>query len=262
MLVSFGRAAMLGSLWAWIAITILIVSWLPFLALVRLFDRDPALYRTGYYFRRLGCTLTKINPAWHVAISGSELSDPRRPYVVVSNHQSLADIPVISCLPWEMKWVAKSELFRIPIVGWMMRLAGDIEVDRDDPKSRTKVLLNVRRYLQKNCSVMFFPEGTRSRGGNVLPFNQGAFLLAIKEQVPVLPIVVDGTQNALPKASWRFGRADHIRVKVLPPIETTGMSTKEADRLSTEVREMIVEQLAEWRGEKPTALEAVRPGSA
>ena len=242
---------MLRSLWAWSAITFLIIVWLPFLALVRVFDRDPALYRTGYWFRRLGCALTKVNPAWHVEVMGHAVSDPRRPYVVVSNHQSLADIPVISCLPWEMKWVAKSELFRVPFVGWMMRLAGDIEVNRDDPKSRTKVLLNVRRYLQKNCSVMFFPEGTRSRGGNVLPFNQGAFMLAIKEQVPVLPIVVDGTQNALPKSSWRFGLADHIRVKVLPPIETEGMSTSEAARLSMEVRDMIVEQLADWRNEEP-----------
>lgn len=251
---------MLRSLWAWFAVTLLIVFWLPLLAIIRLFDRDPALYRTGYWFRRLGRLMTKVNPAWRVRISGYHVEDPRRPYVVVSNHQSLADIPVISCLPWEMKWVAKTELFKIPFVGWMMRLAGDVEVNRADPKSRTRVLLGVRRYLQARCSVMFFPEGTRSRDGVVLPFNEGGFMLAIKEQVPVLPLVVDGTQDALPKNSWRFGEARDIRVKVLPPIETTGMKTSEAGRLSNEVRDLIVSQLADWRRVAPAALDA--PASA
>lgn len=247
---------MLRSLWAWTAVTLLIILWLPFLALVRLLDRDPALYRTGYWFRRLGWMMTRVNPAWRVRVFGCRVEDPRRPYVVVSNHQSLADIPVISCLPWEMKWVAKTELFRIPFVGWMMRLAGDIELNRADPKSRTRVLLGVRRYLQAKCSVMFFPEGTRSRDGAVLPFNEGAFLLAIKEQVPVLPIVVDGTQDALPKNSWRFGEARDIRVEVLAPLETTGMQTSEAGRLSREVREQIVARLAEWRKAAPEEVDA------
>lgn len=250
---------MLRSLWAWSAVTLLIFLWLPFLAMVRLFDRDPAHYRTGYVFRRLGWLMTKVNPAWRVRVSGYTVEDPRRPFVVVSNHQSLADIPVISCLPWEMKWVAKTELFRIPFVGWMMRLAGDIEVNRADPKSRTRVLLNVRRTLQAKCSVMFFPEGTRSRDGALLPFNEGAFLLAIKEQVPVLPVVVDGTQNALPKNSWRFGEADDIRVKVLHPIKTEGMATSEAGRLSKEVRAKIVAELAAWRKREPAELDAAAP---
>ncbi|SRR5690606_9194168 len=247
---------MLRSLWAWSAVTILIVCWLPMLAVIRLFDGDPSLYRTGYWFRRLGWMMTKVNPMWRVHVSGHRVVDPRRPYVVVSNHQSLADIPVISCLPWEMKWVAKTELFKIPFVGWMMWLAGDVELDRSDPKSRTRVLLGVRRYLQNRCSVMFFPEGTRSLDGSVLPFNEGAFLVAIKEKVPVLPLVVDGTQDALPKNSWRFGEARDIRVKVLPPIETSEMKSSEARRLTEEVRQSIVSQLAEWRRTAPAELDA------
>ena len=144
----------LESIWTWTAIGVLIVVWLPFLAVIRVFDRDPARYRTGRWFRRLGMAMTKVNPAWQTEIIGETIDDPRRPYVVVSNHLSSADIPIISCLPWEMKWVAKAELFKVPVVGWMMRLASDIPVDRGAKASRAKVLVYARGYLQKRCSVM------------------------------------------------------------------------------------------------------------
>jgi 1-acyl-sn-glycerol-3-phosphate acyltransferase len=238
---------MLRSIWAWLAISLLIVVWLPLLAVNRVFDSDPAHYRTGYWFRRLGWAMTRVNPAWKVVISGYRVLDPRRPYVVVSNHQSFADIPVISCLPWEMKWVGKSELFRIPIVGWMMRLAGDLELERGNARSGMKVLLGARDYLRKNCSVIFFPEGTRSRDGSVGEFNEGAFRLAIKEQVPVLPLVVEGTRDALPRDSWRFGPVSLIRVGVLPPIETAGLTNEDTGRLAQDVRDRIIRQIDAWR---------------
>ena len=94
----------LQSIVTWIAILMLMALWLPLLALLRLFDRDPARYRTGRWFRRLGKIMTRLNP-WKIEISGATIDDPRHPYIVVSNHQSSADIPIISCLPWEdAKW--------------------------------------------------------------------------------------------------------------------------------------------------------------
>jgi 1-acyl-sn-glycerol-3-phosphate acyltransferase len=252
-------AATLRSLWIWFAIVTLIVLWLPLVALVRLFDRDPALYRTGRWFRRLGIAMTRVNPAWQVRVSGEQITDPRRPYVVVSNHQSQADIPIISFLPWEMKWIAKRELFRIPFVGWMMRLAGDIPVDREN-LSRARVLVAAGEYLKKKCPVMFFPEGTRSLDGRVLPFTDGAFRLAIKAQVPVLPLVVEGSQEALPKYSWKFGPARLVQVKVLPPVETRGLKASETAKLREQIREMIVRQVAEWRGVPPEEVDAGRGG--
>ncbi len=236
------------SLWTWGAIILLIAVWLPLVAIVRLFDRDPALYRTGRWFRRVGVAMTKVNPFWHIHVSGEYPADPRYPYVVVSNHQSLGDIPIISLLPWEMKWIAKAELFKIPFVGRLMRLAGDIEVNRQDPRSRVRVMITAREYLEKHCSVMFFPEGTRSRDGRVLPFTEGAFRLAVKAQVPILPLALDGTQNALPKHSWKFGNAKAIRLKVLPPVETTGLKAADAETLQENVRTLIMQQIAEWRG--------------
>lgn len=239
--------ATLRSLWTWTAIIALIVVWLPLLAIRRLFDRDPAHYATGYWFRRLGAMMTHVNPMWRVEILGETIRDPRKPYVVVSNHQSHADIPIISRLPWEMKWVAKAELFKIPVAGWMMRLAGDIPVDRGNKRSRANVLIKAREYLQQKCSVMFFPEGTRSRDGRMLPFTDGAFRIAIKEQVPILPLVIEGTQNALPKNTWKFGKPSTIRLKVLNPIETIGLKATDTATLRDLVQTRIMEQIAEWR---------------
>ncbi len=246
----------LRSLWTWMAAAAAVGVGLPSMALVRLLERDPARYRTGRLFRWLGALVSRVNPGWHVEVTGRFPEDPRRPFVVVSNHQSLGDIPIISRLPWEMKWVVKAELFHVPVFGWLMRLAGDIPVDRTDKRSRAQVMIHARSYLQKRCSVMLFPEGTRSRDGRVLRFTSGAFRLAIKEQVPVLPLATDGTQDILPRSSWRFGEADHIRLHVFPPVETTGMSADDAEALRQHVRHLIVEKIATWRGAAPATVDA------
>ena len=245
------------SLWIWISVGLLILLWLPSLALVRITDRDPVRYRTGRWFRRLGVAMTKVSRAWRLEISGERITDPRRPYVVVSNHQSQADIPLISHLPWEMKWVAKIELFRLPVVGWMMRLAGDIRVDRKDPRSGAMMLFQAHRYLQQRCSVMFFPEGTRSPDARVGRFNNGAFHLAITAGVPVLPLAIEGSRDCLPKKSWLFGPSGTIMLKVLPPFETTGLTPADVPRLRDKVRGAIIRQVADWRGLTPDAVDVL-----
>ncbi len=243
------------SVWAWCAISFLMVVWLPWLFLVRLTDREPVRYRTGRWFRRLGVAMTKVNPLWKVEVSGERISNPRRPYVVVSNHQSLADIPIISHVPWEMKWVGKKELFTIPFVGWMMRLAGDIPLDRGDRQSGMKMLLTAERFLKGRCSVIFFPEGTRASNGKVGRFSEGAFHLAIRAQVPVLPLVVEGSGDCLPKHSFMFSGGAYIRLKVLPPVETAGMTSNDVGTLKDTVRRRILMQLAEWRNTSPEAVD-------
>lgn len=240
--------ASLRSIWIWSAVSLLIVMWLPLLAFIRLFDGDPVRYRTGRWFRRLGVAMTKVNPTWNLKISGETIRNPRNPYVVVSNHQSFADIPLISHLPWEMKWVAKQELFKVPFIGWMLRLAGDIPLDRQNRRSGARMLLTAGKYLSQHCSVMFFPEGTRSPDGRVGTFTDGAFAMAVKAQVPVLPVAVDGSRDCLPKRSWKFGPAQTIRLKVLPPIDTAGMTMGDVPALRDRVRGVIIEQIAEWRG--------------
>jgi 1-acyl-sn-glycerol-3-phosphate acyltransferase len=238
---------MIRSLFVWITTSIVIFFWLFLLTLSRLFDRDPVLYRTGFLFRKLGKTLTQINPAWKLRISGETISNPRRPYVVVCNHQSMADIPLISNLPWEMKWMAKEELFRIPVVGWMMRLSGDISVDRKNPRSGAQALIKAQRVLEQKCSVMIFPEGTRTLDGRVRQFTDGAFHLAIRAKVPILPLVIEGSRDCIPKNSWKFGKPSNIFLKVLPPVETSSMTIQDVTNLRDTVRMTIMKQVAESR---------------
>lgn len=249
----------LSSLWTWIATGLLILAWFPPMGVLWLLDRDPIRYRTGRFFRRLGASLSYINPFWDIEVMGDPPDDMRAPYVIVSNHLSHADVPIISRLPWEMKWVAKKELFEIPVAGWMMRMARDIAVDRRNRRSRAQALLATCNTLRAGCPVMFFPEGTRSRDGRIHRFSEGPFHVAIREGVPVLPLAVDGTQEALPKHTWKFKDPDTtMRLKVLPPIETAGLSKAEAPALTERVRARIVEQVAAWRDVPAVEVDALQ----
>jgi 1-acyl-sn-glycerol-3-phosphate acyltransferase len=213
---------------------------------VRLFDRNPLRLSTARWFRRLGRALAKVSP-WRIHIEGLQHIDPRQVYVVASNHQSLGDIPLLSHLPLDTKWLAKAELFRLPVVGWMMRAAGDVPVERADRRKAAQALLQCARYLRRHCSVVFFPEGTRSPDGEVLPFNDGPFQLAIREQTPVLPLVVEGSGNALPRHSFLFGGVQDIYLRVLPPVPVEGWSTKETAALREKVRGQIIDELHRLR---------------
>ncbi len=205
--------------------------------------------------------MTRVNPSWRLSISGDYPENPRNPYVVVSNHQSMADIPLLSNLPWEMKWVGKIELFRVPYVGLMMKLSDDIPVDRKDPHSGGAMLFRALHTLQNRCSVIFFPEGTRSPDGRVGRFNDGAFHLAVKAQVPVLPLVIEGSHNCLPKKSWRFGPPQTIRLILLPPVSTSGMDTGDVAALRDRVRASIVAEVARLRGAAVSDVDAMSPAS-
>ena len=235
------------SLFIWAAIVFLIVFWVPLLAVRRLFDRDPAHYNTGRLFRKLGYFISRVNPNWYIRIEGRTDLDDRHPYVFVSNHLSNADIPVISNLPWEMKWIAKKELFSLPFAGWMMRMAGDISVDRSSATKRVGVFKKCSHYLNQNVSVMFFPEGTRSRSGKLNRFAPGAFDLAIREKIPVVPIVLDGTRECLPKNTWIFKPGVEVRMKILDPVSVLDYGKGDGKELMNHVRNMIAAQLAEWR---------------
>jgi len=223
------------------------VLWVPLLGAIRLFDVDPRRLRTGRWFRNLGPVLAKVNP-WRIRVSGRENVDANQAYVIVSNHQSMADIPVISFLSIDTKWLGKAALFRLPVLGWMLRWAGDVPIDRDSRREGAKAMLQCARYLRQRCSVVFFPEGTRSRDGRVLPFNDGPFHLAVREQVPILPLVVEGSGAALPRNSWIFGAAQDIHLRILEPVSVDGWNLKQVPALRDAVRQRIVDELDRLRG--------------
>ncbi|MGH7628611.1 MAG: lysophospholipid acyltransferase family protein [Gemmatimonadales bacterium] len=229
------------SVWIWIVLAVCIVLWLPAMALARLLTRgsDPGRYTVGLMFRKIGVVVAALNPLWTFRRSGSPPPDPRRPYVVVANHESFADILLISHLPWEMKWLSKAEMFGIPFLGWLMRLAGDIPVKRGEGRSAVEALQACRRVLAGKVSVMIFPEGTRSVSGEMLPFKDGAFRLAITAGVPILPLALTGTGSALPKRGFLLGRSK-AEVRVLEPVETTGLKVADVPALRDKVRAQIV----------------------
>jgi 1-acyl-sn-glycerol-3-phosphate acyltransferase len=234
------------SIWAWLVLAVCIVVWLPIMAVLRLvtapFDRGR--YTVGYFFRQIPVVEAALNPLWRFRVAGTMPADPRRPYVVVSNHESFVDILLISHLPWEMKWLSKAELFRIPFLGWLLRLAGDIPIQRGFGPSAIEAIAKCREALSNRVSVMIFPEGTRSTTAELLPFKDGAFRLAIDAGVPILPLVVHGTSTALPKHDWRFGRSSAV-VRVLAPVETAGLTPADVPALKDRVRRMIVDTRTE-----------------
>lgn len=239
----------LASVWTWLFLVVSVVIWLPLMVVLWIvtvpFDRSRWL--VGLLYRKLAETIARANPIWDFSVTGVTITDPRRPYVVVSNHESFADILLISYLPWEMKWLSKAELFRVPVVGWQMWLAGDIPVKRGFGPSAAEAMARCRYVLDEwKVPVMIFPEGTRSKTGEMLPFKDGAFRLAVEAGLPILPLAVAGTGPALRKHSWKMGRSK-AEVRVLPPIETAGLGPADIPLLRDRVRALILEARDEMR---------------
>lgn len=234
------------SVWVWLVMAGTLIVWLPLVAGVRLVTApfDKGRYAAGWLFRKQTVVIQTLNPLWRFRTHGDHPADMRNPYVVVANHESFIDMILISHLPWEMKWLSKSEFFKIPFIGWQMQLAGDIKLVRGDADSVAAAMRDCEDSLAKRVSVMIFPEGTRSASGEMGEFKDGAFRLAIDAQLPVLPLVVHGTRSALRKHDWRFGVAD-ADVYVLDPVETAGLTPADVPALRHRVRELIAAKLAE-----------------
>lgn len=184
--------------------------------------------------------MTALNPYWEVKVSGLENIDHRKRYVVVSNHQSLADIVLIYKTKMQFKWVAKDSLFKIPVLGWNMRLARHIRLKRGSLSSIKMAYREAIEWLRNGVSVVFFPEGTRSDNYEMGTFQNGAFKLAIKEKVDILPVRIEGTENAIPKGSWRWTTRISCAITVLAPVSTSGLLAPDFVRL----RELVKAQLS------------------
>jgi len=160
-----------------------------------------------------------LNPYWIIKVRGLENIDAHKTYVMVANHQSLADIVVMYRIRAQFKWVAKESLFKVPFLGWCLSLCKHIKLTRGSFGSIKKVYREAAGWLRRDMSVLFFPEGTRSNTGKINEFQNGAFKLAIKEKKSILPIAIIGTGNAIPKGSWVFQTKVHGTVTVLPPVD-------------------------------------------
>ena len=207
---------------------------------------DKGRYWPGWLFRKLCVVHNWFNPLWRFRTSGVKIDDPRRPYVILSNHESFVDMLLLSHLPWEMKWLSKETVFKIPLVGWLMTMAGDVRLIRGNKESIVEAMKDCSDRLGKRTSVMLFPEGTRTRDGSLGQFKDGAFRLAIEHQVPILPMVVNGTREALQAGSWKMNVTD-AEVRVMEPISTTGLTLDDVPELRERVRNIIAAELEAMR---------------
>lgn len=203
--------------------------------LTRPFDSRRVL--AGRAFRQVGHAAALLNPMWRFGIHGPV---PRRlapKTVCISNHCSHTDVFLISHLPFEMKWLAKQSLFKLPFVGWAMWLVGDMGVERGSAKARD-VLEECADWIRRDVPVFIFPEGTRSQDGELQPFKDGAFKLAIDTGAEILPMAVAGTETALQKHDWRPDFARGL-LRVGTPIATTGMTPADVERLKQQAFDAV-----------------------
>lgn len=189
-------------------VTLLYLLTLPF----DRFNRIPNRVLKG-----LAWVMMKINPGWSFEIDGADPQKISQPTIVVANHQSFLDLPLLYLLPWGMKWVAKKSLFQIPIFGWIIYMTGQIAIDRHSMRSAQKIDKLVEP-IQAGIPAMIFPEGTRTKTGELKPFKKGAFKLAKQYNFNILPVTLDGGYQAMPSGDWRIDYKQDFKISVLDPV--------------------------------------------
>lgn len=223
----------------YVVLALLLVG--PPMIVYLLITRDfPRAYRWGRRIIRWGLRLAGIR------VDVTFRADPPDPPVLfVANHQSLLDPPILlAYLPHDVRVFPKVQLFRVPIMGTLMRIAGFVPVDRERPEVARRELWKALDRLRQQVSFLIFPEGTRSPTGRLQAFRRGGFVLAIEAGVPIVPISLWGTYDALPKGAWRI-RPGPVRVVVHPAVSTQGLTLDDRHALSARVWEQIREALPE-----------------
>ncbi len=214
---------------------------IPIIA-VGLFDKEK--YYTG--------KLIKMWARWVIwstgiqyEIDGLDNLNLDKQYIFMSNHESALDIVLgVAAIPSNLVFLAKKELFRVPVFGWAMEAAGMIKIDRQNPEiARKSVSEAVDTLMHSSFSTLIYPEGTRSNGEELLPFKKGGFILAIRTQLPVVPITILGAGNVLPKGTLAIKKS-HIKMIIDNPIPTLEMDINDKDQLLQDCRNIINQNLA------------------
>ena len=178
-------------------------------------------------------------------VKGLENVDKEVPRVYVTNHQSYFDIfALFACLPANYRFILKQELMRIPLLGFTMRLAGHVALDRTDHRKAVESMNEAAEKMESGVSMLIFPEGTRSEDGKLQPFKNGGFRLALKAGFDIVPVAIINSRNIVPKGSLRINKGT-FGLNVGKPISVKEYSKKEVDRLMKVVRDAILNQMGE-----------------
>jgi 1-acyl-sn-glycerol-3-phosphate acyltransferase len=182
-------------------------------------------------------------------IDGLENIDENKSYVMVMNHNSGVDIFAAYKIPLNFRWVSKREVFRVPFMGPLLTIHGDIPIERGNPsKAMAKVLSLGKLWLGRGASVAIFPEGTRSKTGEINRFKLGAFNLAKEAEAEILPVVMTGT-NKMFRKGWLMNWTNHVAIRVLKPITVEQVAATDVKDMAQQVHDSMVEALAELREE-------------
>jgi 1-acyl-sn-glycerol-3-phosphate acyltransferase len=186
-------------------------------------------------------------PLWSVDIVNREKIDPNKIYVIVSNHRSLVDILAVFALFTHFKWVGNSDHFKLPLIGWNMLLNRYVRLRRGGKGNRNNIKKMYRaceKHLKRGSSIFLFPEGTRSGSGEPGPFREGAFVLAKRRGIPVLPLVISGSEATMENDRLYFLRRARITITVLDEVSPDTFQDISSKILATQVRETITADLS------------------
>ena len=189
---------------------------------------------------RLWSWLILTTSGIRVRVEGLENVNPHEATIYCANHQSAMDIPVLFVhLPVQFRFVAKRSLFKMPFMGWHLRRSGHIPVERARPREALRSLEQAAQKVREGKSVVLFPEGHRSRSGQIGPFKAGSFHLAILAGVPIVPVTLNGTRSVLKPDTFHV-RPGQTEMIVHPPVPTRNLTLKDVEALSERVRSRIV----------------------
>jgi 1-acyl-sn-glycerol-3-phosphate acyltransferase len=231
---------MLRTLWVIIvavSVTVPVSIIVTFIALVR--STSPLIDRLIRFWAQ-----TIVNAAGiELKTENLEAIDPKQRYILVSNHYSYFDIPcILAAIPQPIRFMAKVSLFQVPLFGIAIRRAGFIPIDRKNRRTAVKSLELAGERIRKGNTIVIFPEEGRTRERTMKPFQRGAFLLALRSELQVLPIAVDGTYDVF-RVGARKVTPGIVSIKAGRPIATAGRSVREKEQVATEAREQIAEML-------------------
>jgi 1-acyl-sn-glycerol-3-phosphate acyltransferase len=233
--------------WVCILISAVIISIMSILTYP--FDRTG---RVVHRYTRVWGRIALLANRVRVKMEGLEQVEGKGPYIFMANHQGYYDVFVLmGHLPFQFKWLAKKEIFSIPLLGWAMSAGGYISVDREGTRETVKAMNDAAEKIREGMSVMIFPEGSRTPDGSIQPFKKGGFTLAVKSKVPIVPIAITGSREIMAKDSMTISPGE-IRVRIGRPIDTRDYSLKERNLLMEKVNDAISEAFELISGSRRT----------
>lgn len=196
--------------------------------------------RPGYVISRIWAWVCSRALGVAASLHGAEKVAPGTSYVVTPNHQSNADIlALLRMLPTPYRWVIKRELVKIPVFGWGLARTGAVSIDRSNTAQAVERLRKSVDKLKGGWSLLIYPEGTRTRDGNVQPFKKGAFMLAVNTGIPILPVTVNGAFKMLPKSAY-LPIPGHVAITIGDPIPTEGLTQADVPELMERTRQAVL----------------------